>query len=71
MSSDRPQHPSEEDLNEQREIEIERETEENGVIGAVDEAFERVVDPLIPDEAADEEDLAERRRIDEQATREP
>jgi len=69
MSIDRQQHPTDEELNEQREIEIERETGEKGVIGAVNEAFERVVEPLIPDEALDEEEQAERRT--DKATREP
>lgn len=65
------EHRSEEELNRMRKAQHEaKEDDDGGVIGLVDDAFEQVVDPLVPDDV-DEEDIARRRIANDQAAREP
>ena len=66
MATDR-NHLSEEELNRQRKAE---QQDDDGIIDTVGRAFESAINPIVTATEPDEENLEERRDLNDEATRE-
>ena len=69
MATD-PKHMSEEELNQQRKVQNEAEPDDPSIVNTLDRSFDAVVEPMMPDEASDDDKLQSEREAIDKETRE-